>query len=360
MGKHRLLAAAIAAVLLGAVAVPLAFAQTTGGEGLEVKPAIIEDKVNPGETYRFSVTVKNISSSPRTLTMSTKDISGLDASGHPIFAPKGQETTYSLSTWIRVPTAPIVLGAGESRTVALTAQVPKNASPGAHFGGVFFDYAAQPQNSNGSAISIQVGDVISLQIAGDIVEDARIRQFSTDRLIYGAPSVVFTTKVENMGNVLERPRGLIQIADMSGKQVASIPVNDALAPVFPGAVRAYAASWNDNGFAIGRYQATLSLSYGDSSKRTISATTSFWVIPFKLTVSVIGGLLLLILLIYLWVRRYLKKQLSAMGVSTTAKDADLDYYGRKYNKTGSRLALVTAVVLLLSILLLVILFILFA
>ena len=358
MSTYRSVAVAIAGILLSFGGAQFVHAQA--GQGLQVKPAVIEDNATPGETYHFTVTITNIAPAERTFTVVTKDISGLDDNGLPIFAPKDQETIYSLSSWIRVPQAPIVLQAGESRAIPFTAQVPANASPGSHFGGVFFDYQAQSTNNTGSAISVEVGNVISLQIAGNIVEDARIREFSTDRILYSSPAVVFTTKVENMGNILVRPRGLVQITDMFGRRVADIPVNDALAPVFPGSERAYAVDWTDAGFAIGRYQAILSLSYGSDSKRTISATTSFWVIPLKLIAAIIGALLIIILGIYLWVRTYLRKKLSSMRAPAETNGANLSYYSRKYNQTSSRTALITIIALLLSIILLAVLFIMFA
>ena len=359
MGTHRSTAVVVASILLSFAAVA-PFVHAQAGQGLEVKPAIVDDNTTPGAAYHFTVTVKNISPTERSLTILTKDISGLDDNGLPIFAPAEQETIYSLSKWIQVPQAPITLQAGESRAIPLVAQVPANANPGDHFGGVFFEYSAPPTDNNGSAVSFQVGDVINLQIAGDIVENARLREFSTNRILYGSPAVSFTAKVENLGNVLVRPRGLVEITDMSGKQVASLPVNDALAPVFPGAVRSYALDWKDDGFAIGRYQATLSLSYGSDAKRTISATTSFWVVPFKLAASIIGALLVIILVVYFWVRTYLRKQLKSMRGTSEPNSADAGYYGKKYGKSNSRALLVTIVALLLCVLLLAVLFVTFA
>ncbi|MFM2330854.1 MAG: hypothetical protein RLZZ26_361 [Candidatus Parcubacteria bacterium] len=355
---HRSIAIAFVGIMLSFTYVPSVSAEAT--DGLKVQPAVVEDKANPGQAYQFTVTVTNIASVERSYTVSTKDINGLDDSGRPIFAPKDQETAYSLSSWIQVPTAPIVLKAGESRAVSLTALVPSNASPGAHFGGIFFNYLSDPQTNTGSAVNFEVGDVISLQIAGTVLEDARLREFSTNKILYGSPDVTFTTKLENLGNILERPQGVIQITDMFGKQVASLSVNDALAPVFPGSTRPYVVNWKDDGFAIGRYQAIVSFSYGSDGKRTISATTSFWIIPLKLVATVMGALLIVILAVYFWVRMYVRQKLSGVRSAAGTADTDLSYYGRKHNRTGSRLTIILVVALLASAILLAVLFIMFA
>lgn len=334
---------------------PVAFAQVTG---LEVQPAIIEANVNPGQQYSFAITVKNISSTQQTFTIGAQDISGLTEGGQPIFAQPGQETSYSLSAWIPTPQAPLTLQPGQSQTIPFTANVPANASPGAHFGSVFFESGTTKTAGNGSGIGFDVGSVISLQIAGNIVENSRILEFSTDQLTYNSPTVNFTTKVENMGNVLDRPHGVIQITDMWGNQVGNVTVNDNAAPVFPGSTRAYVVNWQGSGFAIGRYQAVLSLSYGENTKQTITAATSFWIIPLKLVGSIIGAILVLILVIYFGVRSYLRKQLRAMGVSSGGNE--MSYYANRYNKSGSRLVFTVLGILLLCILLLVIIFVMFS
>jgi hypothetical protein len=103
--------------------------------------------------------------------------------------------------------------------------VPADASPGSHFGGVFFESKPPQSGSTGAAIGARVGTVISLRIAGEIVEEILLREFSTERFLYDAPPVGFVTKIENRGNTLARPQGGIEITDMFGKKIAEIDVN---------------------------------------------------------------------------------------------------------------------------------------
>jgi hypothetical protein len=330
-----------------------------GSEGLKVTPAIIEDKVTPGDVYRFSITVTNIAPTTKTFTLSAGDIKGLDDAGNPVFAKDGEEpTAYALSSWITIPEPSITLGAGESRTVPYSVRVPTQTSPGAHFGGVFFDSGTAKPTTTGSAVSMKVGTIISLRIAGDVVEEARLREFSTDKMIYSSPVASFIARVENLGNVLTRPHGLVEITDMWGKKVGSVEVNEGGAPVFPGADRSYLAEWQYDGFAFGRYQAVLALNYGDESRKTISATTSFWVLPLKTMALVVGGLLGIIFLLWISVRMYIRNKLRDMGVSSSGADASL--YARRYNKAGSRLIVVVLAVVLLCIVALAALFVMFA
>jgi hypothetical protein len=185
---------------------------------------------------------------------------------------------------------------------------------------------------------------VSLRIAGDAVEEARIREFSTRKLVYTAPDVSFDTKVENVGNVFVRPHGLVEITNMFGTKVGTVAVNDGGAPVFPGEHRVYTVDWKSDSFAIGRYQAVVSLSYGDDLKKTITATASFWIVPLKFIAIVAFSLLVVILALYLGMRTYIRRTLRSMGVNDT-QSADTKRSG------SSRLPVVILAVILLVIML---------
>ena len=74
---------------------------------------------------------------------------------------------------------------------------------------------------------------MSLTVAGAIIENATLQEFSTDKQVYSDANINFNSKIQNAGNVLVSPHGIIQITDMFGHQVAAITVNDNAAPVFP-------------------------------------------------------------------------------------------------------------------------------
>ena len=341
-----------------AMLAPLAaFAQST--EGLQIKPAIVQDKVNPGEFSQYSVSVTNITSTVKVFYVTVQDIQGLDDQGRPIFATTTEVTPYALSSWVNIPQGAVTLNAGETKTIPFSVQVPANATPGSHFASVFFSDKPAKQQTSGSGVGVSVGAIVSLLVSGNIHEEAQLEEFSTDKLVYPTPDVTFDTKVSNLGNALEQPTGSIQISNMFGKQVGSVDVNDAQASVFPGSSRTYTANWNPGGFAFGRYEAVVSLSYGIQARQTIYSTTSFWVLPLVPIFSVLGGLLVLVLLVYWLMQSYIKRKLRQMGVPNASR-ADTDLYRRKYQQSGSRLVVVSMVVLLLCVVFLVILFLLFA
>ncbi len=343
---------ALALFFYAGLAMPV-LAQT---EGLQMQPAIIEDRAEKGGLFKFNLTVTNIGATEKTFFLSAQDIRSVDENGRPIFADEGETTGYELSSWVNLPGGSIKLRAGESRTIPFNVEVPHAASPGSHFAAIFFSDKEPRLDTTGSAISIRVGTIVSLRVAGEARDEARIREFSTGKIVYGEAKVDFNSRVENMGNVLVRPRGIIEITNMFGKSVASVQINDEAAAVFPAAYRIFSALWESDALAFGRYQAVLSFSYGEEAKKTISETTSFWILPLGLIGSVLGGMFLLIVGVFFGIKMYIRRKLSEMGGGRT----DTEYYAQKYQRSGSRLVVIVSILFFVIIILLGVLFMMFA
>lgn len=286
--------------------------------GAQLIPAKIETAVNPGDVLDEIMKVRNVSSSEQTYYLIRKDIVAVRDDNSPVFADEGAEpTSYALSTWITLSEEPIVLAPGASAEIPVHIVVPANASPGSHFGGIFVSVEPPRLRQTGAAVGYEIGSIVSLRIRGDVIENARIRSFSTDRLVYGKPSVTFISRVENPGNVLITPHGPLEVFNMFGKRVALINVNDSLGGVFPGTTRSYESVWEDKDFAFGRYQGIVALLYGEKgNETTVSATVSFWVLPANIILPIVGILVFVILAVYFGVRLHIKRTLDQYQVSS--------------------------------------------
>lgn len=353
----RLTFLAVSAFIVFAGLVSPGLARAQDSEGLQLQPAMIEEKVLPGSSYQYSIKITNVSDVEKTLYLDAMDIEGIDAGGTPRFAPPGAVPLYALSSWVELSDAPLTLGAGQSASVTFTVRVPAEASPGSHFGGIFFDAKAPERDTTGAGVGMKVGTILTLLIAGDVLEDARLREFSTDRVIYGTADVAFTSRVENMGNIHLRPHGFIELTDMFGRLVASVPINEVGAAVFPMSDRTFSSVWTGEGFFFGRYQAVASVSYGDETRKTLTAAASFWVLPLQPLLTGLAVFIGVVLGLYFWVRMYIRRQLTQMGVPR--KGASLDYYAQRQGSGGNLLVIVLSLVVL-CVVLLALLFVLFA
>lgn len=288
-------------------------AQTQAGAG--ISPTLIERSAEPGDTIQTEVIISNLSDSEQTYYLFVKNISGVRDNGSPIYAPEGAEKTgYEMSEWAALGFEEITLASEADVVLPITINVPSDASPGSHFGGVIVSLEPPRLRRVGAGVGFEVTNIISLRIAGDILESAQIRSFATDRFIYGSPVVDFTARVENKGNVLVRPIGPLEVTNMFGERVANLVFNDALGGVFPRTVREFKYTWEDEGTAFGRYDARLTLAYGEpSSRKTVTAVTTFWVFPMNIIKPAAIALVVVLASAYGLLRLYINRKVRAMS-----------------------------------------------
>ena len=343
------------AIFIIALASPLIFAQAQVGTGVGLRPATIEGPAAPGETQVHKMGVTNLSSQTQTYYLFTRDIVGVEGAGVPIFADENQEKTgYEMTEWVSLDVEEITLAPGEEREITVTIAVPQNATPCSHFGAVFVSMEPPRLRSTGAAVGYEVANIISLRVAGECVEDAQIRSFSTGNFIYGKPVIDFSARLENKGTTLVRPIGPLEIHNMFGKKVAMLTMNESKSGIFPGTERTFEIIWEDEGPGFGRYEAILSMVYGDQGRQqTISSTASFWILPMNIILPALGVLGFLLLVTYISVKLYIRRAIGGYEGSRRIV--------RRRRRGGmSALLLVVVVMLPVTALFLIILLALFA
>lgn len=285
------------------------------GAGVKISPATIEENLEPGEHKEYSISVTNIDSKEQTYYLYTRNIAGVRDGGVPVFAKTdSEETGYELTDWITLPTNKLTVPAGGKETFSFSLDVPMDAAC-SRFGGIFFSVDPPEIKNSGAAVGYQVANIISLRISGDCQEEASIRQFSTDRYINGSQDVDFTVRIENTGNVLVRPSGPLEIYNMLGNQVGNVTFNAEKSAVFPNAERTYTdLNWTGDSVGFGRYEAVLSPGYGEEGGyKTMSSTVTFWILPMNIIGPALGVLVVLLLLVFIAVRVYIKRSLAHLN-----------------------------------------------
>jgi hypothetical protein len=317
-------------------------------EAVRIEPAIVEERVDPGQVFRSQLRVSNNSSETRTYSLLVRDISDM-VGNVPVFASPGEVLETGVSAWVKLSVPSVTVKPGEQREIPYTVTVPKDAFPGSHLGGVFLALQSNRPSETGAGVGYQVGSILIFRLSGNADETARIREFKVDRNIYSRPEVNFSIKVENQGNVLVRPRGPIEIQNMFGKVAGKLTMNDEALSVFPGRDRDFSVMWKSDELAFGRYQAVVSLAYGEDTRKTISSAVSFWVLPFDIIIPVVGGILLGFLIVFVLLRWYVRRKVSQLqggAVRRAPSRSDLSF---------SRLLLLTFLMLGFVLVLLVLL-----
>jgi len=289
--------------------------------GIGLSPAVIEEPMEPGESREFTIEVSNLSNSDQEYYLYKRDIEGVRPGGVPVFARENSEITgYELTQWIDMDIETVIIPVGGQENITFTLNVPDEASPGSHFGGIFISVDPPRLRENGAAVGYEVANIISIRVAGDAVESAKIRQFSTSKYFYGSTNIEFLVRIENDGNVLVRPTGPLEVNNMFGKRVALLVFNDTLAGVFPNTARDFNISWQDESPGFGRYEAILSPGYGsEGTKYTISSTVTFWILPMNIIGPAAIFLAIVLIAIYVGVKLYVRRKVAVMSAGTTRR-----------------------------------------
>lgn len=308
--------------LLSLLLIGFAFtANAQSGAGVGLRPATVEETMEPGESRQFTVQVSNLSGADQTYYLNKRDITGVEVGGVPIFADENSERTgFELSEWIKLDVDKLDIPTDGTANISFTLNVPDNASPGSHFAGIFVSVEPPRLRSTGASVAYEVANIISIRVAGEAVESAQIRQFSTNKFIYGSTNIDFLIRIENEGNVLVRPMGPLEINNMFGKRAAMLTFNDALAGVFPKTTREFTITWEGEGTGFGRYEAVLSPVYGDlGRKSTMSSTVTFWILPMNIIVPSAIVLAVVLATIYIAVKLYVRRTMAVASAGSTRR-----------------------------------------
>ena len=287
--------------------------------GIRISPTIIDEPVDPGELLQSAVTVTNESDTPRTLYAYLRDFKAEGETGQAVLIPPGSESGYYLASWIDITDQALEFAPGEQKTIPFAVHVPDDVGPGGYYGAILFGtepprlFLENGDKGAGMAVAQQAGSLLLLQVKGEANESASIREFTTDKGVYGTPfDVNFQIRIQNSGNVHVKPRGSIIIKNMFGKEVGRIMVNDDAANVLPNSIRRFESEWQ-GGTGFGRYSAELGLSFGTSAdlggsgKQSIFGGLYFWIMPWRIIIPVLLVLVIITALAVLMLRLYRNK-----------------------------------------------------
>lgn len=256
--------------------------------GFSVSPPTFELAANPGDTIENTIRVENLSDFDITLKLSKKDFLAIgDEGAVELVEDNG---TFSLASWIEFTESERTIAARKSALIPFKVNIPSNAEPGGHFASVVMGTVPKGDvGQSGATLSQEIGVLLLLRIAGKANENATISSLTVPKFSEYGP-INFELLVKNDGNVHVKPTGGITITNILGKKVGNVDITPK--NVLPNASRKLSATL-DKKYLFGPYTATTSLVYGTDNK-LITASTSFFVLPYKL---VLGTLVVLVLII---------------------------------------------------------------
>ena len=316
-------------------------AQTTPNYDVTVSPVFFDLTSNPGDNLSEKIRIRNNTSSPLPIKIEIKRLTG-DTNGNLVLKDNSPDNSLS---WINLTNgATFVAPPLEWSDVPFTIDVPSEAAYGYYFAISFTQDQTSPLAKTGAKITGAAAVPILLNVKKEGAKaEAKILDFSTKSFVNEYLPIDFLVKVQNQGNVHVRPHGNIFISSATGKDIAVLGVNDGSANIIPNTIRNFDVSWSDgflvnqptmeggiakldkNGkplthlvinwnkltsFRVGKYTANLILVFDNGARDiSLSSTLSFWVIPWKAIIVILVGLILLILIVRLLLKIYIKRQI---------------------------------------------------
>jgi hypothetical protein len=290
---------------------------------LSISPSLFDMSVNPGQEWRSTLRVINVNNYDLTVYIDVVNFSPQGESGQGRFLPvmNGEGEGVSLAEWFTIEREAIVIPREKSREIPFSVRVPFDASPGGHFAAILV--GTRPLAPEVGQAKVQTSQMVTslffARVAGDIIEQGNIREFTTAKRILGKPEVTFDLRFENKGNVHLQPQGEIKITNMWGQERGIIPINQGsqFGNVLPDSIRKFTFSWKGEWSIadMGRYTAVATLAYGTESRQFTSLQTEFWVIPFKLLFGILLGFAVFAALISWFVRLYVRHMLVMAGIN---------------------------------------------
>lgn len=311
----------------------MTLAQTPANQGqaLEIAPPVITLSGDPGQVIKTTISLRDVSSSPLIVTNEVNDFTAAGLDGTPkINLEDDTPGPFSLKTWIS-PVPQLLLKPREVRQVPITISIPRDASPGAHYGVIRFTGTPPDIDGQGVSLSASLGALVLMKVSGDAKEELSLAKFSATHKgkpgpVFESTPIEFIQQIKNTGNTFEAPTGQVVIKNMFGKPIAAVNVNLDKRNILPDSTRQFTQPLDKsvigNKMLFGRYTAQLKLTYS-TDKRTLEGSLSFWVIPYKLIggaiALLVGGFFILRLMISRYNRRIINQAQKSKSKSKSKK-----------------------------------------
>lgn len=294
------------------------------GEALAIDPPIINLKANPGQIIKTNIMLRDVSGTDLIVTNQVNDFVAAGEAGTPKILLNGSgNDPYSMKYWVS-PLSILTLKPSQVKTIPVVINVPESASPGSHFAVIRFTGQPPQLQGQGVSLSASIGSLVFLTVSGNIKEHLSITNFSVSKdgntgSFFRSTPLTFSEKIKDSGNLQEQPSGEVVVTDMFGHTVAAMEVNQPPHSILPSSTRKFTEQLDKsvigNKRFFGRYTAQLTITYGGTNPKTITAQLTFWVIPWVLILIIIAAIIIAFFIFRHLMRRYKRRILSQAQAS---------------------------------------------
>lgn len=261
-------------------------------DALTVGPAKIEFTANPGDVLDFNLFIRNDSDWDSDYYLSVEGFT--DVNGERKFFENPPQ-----KDWFEFQEK-VFLKAKEDTQIPVKIKIPQSAPPGGHFLAIWVGTSAPKKEAGQVGVVSRVGALIFINVRGNAIYKAEILKFNAKRVVWNFP-VKFAYIIKNDGNTYITPKGFIDIKNIFGKEVASLPVNPRELQILPQTQKNLETEWQGK-FAFGIYQAVFNMNYGENNSLNFNYWFVFLNIKYLIVVLLI--IVFVIFVLPVLIRKY--------------------------------------------------------
>jgi hypothetical protein len=300
-------------------------------------PTVDYLSLQPGEEYSETITFWNLSNIETEYSVVVRGFKQVENyPGTSIILTEEEDTRdpYSASKWITTEKKTITLTPNQYVKLNYTVKVPENAANGEHHAKIFLLSSINREEDNlgrtQAFADLGAGPALLINVGDNLIEDAELLEFSTDNWFYELPPVTFNTRFGNLGNTHITPKGDIVISNLLGQELERITFNENNQSLIRGNTASYEDLWDHDGvflhnntLAIGPLNAKLITTYKATNPgfAPLSATVTFWVVPWKHILAIGIGVYILYKLIFRKAKQQKEKEERENIVGNASEDA---------------------------------------
>lgn len=168
-------------------------------------PIRYEIQMSPWETKTFPATIRNNWPDIVILPTAVSDFTARDGTGVPLFVRKSELVfpDQQLSTWISLSQPSVTVAPSQEVTIDFTISVPSNATPGGHYGAVFFKNPGSEVSTGWNiGINVDYGILILLTVRWDIDGEWEVGNPS---IHFGGSTISNTWVLSELKNISNTP-----------------------------------------------------------------------------------------------------------------------------------------------------------
>ena len=274
-------------------------------------------ELQPGQSYNGEIVVWNLSDTKMNyeiLKRGFRQIENQPGTAIILTEEENTKALYSASSWIEVEKDSILLEPNRNEKLYYTVKVPEDTTKGEY--NAIIAFSSENSGSvqgTGAITTLSSGMPMLIKVGDDFIENAELLTFKTDKNFYEFPNVQFQTRIKNIGDTHISPTGEIVLTNILDQEIARIPMNPNSQSILRENAGNYEVNWDfgrfltsENKIVLGPITANLIVTYRSFQPgfAPLTATTSFWIIPWKY----ILGVLILIIAIVIVIKQIKKKK----------------------------------------------------